>query len=281
MTALRRVASAVAGLTLLATAVAGCEWPDGTRYVDVVFDATDASMGVVYRTTTNSAGQQVELKMDIYRPRGDTETERPVQMWMFGGGWQGGTRDMMTNYAVDAARRGYVGVTIDYRIRPGGGDVIQLAGDAYEDAIAAVQWLKDHAGTYGIDPDAIVAGGYSAGAVNAMNLLYWPGERGPIGQSTVAGGVAIAGLSLGAPDGDDPPGLMHHGDADPIVQYQAGRTTCDNAQAVDAHCTFFTYAGGDHFIAFTQATPIMERTADWIFEQVLWPLGYRAEQMGS
>jgi acetyl esterase/lipase len=281
MRGLRRVASAVAGAALLATTFTGCDWPEGTRYVDQVFTQADASLGVVYRTTTNSAGQQVQLRMDIYEPRGDTATERPVIMWMFGGGWVFGDRGQMGAYAQDAARRGYVGVTIDYRIRPGGGPLLDLAGDAYDDAVAAVEWLEANAATYGIDPDAIVAGGYSAGAVNAMNLAFWPGERPGPAQSGVAGAVSLAGLSLGAPDADDPPILMHHGTADTTVLLEHGRTTCNNALAADVHCTFFEYAGADHLLPVFQAGLIAERTADWVFETVLWPLGYRDEQVGG
>jgi len=281
MRALRRVASAVAGAALLATTFTGCDWPEGTRYVDQVFPQVDASLGVAYRTTTNAAGQQVQLRMDIYEPQGDTAAERPVMMWMFGGGWLFGTRGDMTSYAQDAARRGYVGVTIDYRTRIGGGPLLDLAGDAYDDATAAVAWLKANAATYGIDADAIVAGGYSAGAVNAMNVAFWPGERPGPAQSGVAGAVSLAGLSLGAPDADDPPIMMHHGTADTIVLPEHGRATCDNALAAGVHCTFVEYPGGDHFVPVLQAGLIAERTAEWVFETVLWPQGYRDEQVGG
>ena len=30
------------------------------------------------------------------------------------------------------------------------------------------------------DPDAVVAAGYSAGAVNALNAIFMPGTRGPV-----------------------------------------------------------------------------------------------------
>jgi acetyl esterase/lipase len=183
----------------------------------------------------------------------------------------------MTSYAVDAARRGYVGVTIDYRIRPGGGPVLDMAGDAYEDALAAVDWLKAHARTFGIDAEAVVAGGWSAGGVNALNLLYWPGERGPVDQSTVAGGVSIGSLGVGTPDADDPPALMHHGEADPIIGIDQGRATCDAANAAGSGCTFMAYPG-DHSIAFTAPQLIQDRTADWVFENVLVPRGYRPQQ---
>jgi acetyl esterase/lipase len=267
----------LAAAAVLATA-AGCEWPEGTRYVDEVFGEVEVTRDIVYRTTTTHEGETVELKLDIYEPVGDTAAQRPAVFWMFGGGWTAGDRQQLSSYAEDSARRGYVGVTIDYRIRPGGGDLIAAAWDAYDDAVGAADWLKANASDYRIDPNAVVAAGYSAGAVNAMNLLYAPGTRGPE-ESPVAGGVAIAGLSfVSSPDEPRPPAIMHHGDADPIVPYDSGLGTCNDARDAGNTCDFLTYEGGDHFIAFTNIEEIQQETAHLIFERVLWPLGYRIEQ---
>jgi acetyl esterase/lipase len=276
MRALRRLLPALLGLGLLASTLGGCEWPDGTRYVDVVFDDVQITRDVVYRRTTTWQGQAIDLRMDIYQPAGDTVAERPAVMWMFGGAWVAGDRGQMTSFATDSARRGYVGVSIDYRIRPGGGgDILAGAMDAYDDAVAAAQWLRANAAQYRIDPDAIIAGGYSAGGINALNLLYTPGTRGPA-TSPVAGAVAVAGLSFNEPTAGDPPALMHNGTNDAIVPYDSSRATCDGARRVGDKCRFYPYEGAGHEIAFTQQALILERTADFIFEIVLVPMGYRA-----
>lgn len=276
MRTLRRGLPVLAGLLLLLAAT-GCEWPEGTRYVHRVFDGYTTTENVVYRTTTDFRGNTVDLKLDVYQPAGDTAAKRPAIMWMFGGGWVSGDKSMMTPYAQDAARRGYVGVSIQYRIRPGatGPSLIQAIVDAYDDSVAAVQWLKDHAAEYRIDPEAIVAGGYSAGAVNAMHLLYFPAA----GTSSIAGGVAIAGGSGAQPEPGDPPAVMHHGDADQIASYANAQALCNNAEPAGDVCRFFTYTGADHFVFFTQTAEIQDRTADFVFEEVLWPLGYRVEHV--
>jgi acetyl esterase/lipase len=278
MRQLRRGVTALVGLAVVATTAAGCEWPDGTRYVDTVFaaDQVRVTTDVTYDTVTNSQGQQITLELDVYSPpAGDTVTERPVVIWGFGGGWVAGDKNQLSAYARDSARRGYVGVAIEYRTSPTGGNAVDLAGAAYEDTLSSVQFLKDHAAQYGIDPDAIVTAGYSAGAINALNTAIWPGERGPA-TSPVAGAVGIAGFSFGQSDPGEPPILQFHGADDTLVPEATGRNTCDQHRAAGNHCTFFSYPGEDHFVAFTQLNSIAERTADWIFEQVLWPLGYRA-----
>lgn len=274
MKTLRRLVPLVAGVALLASS-AGCDWPPGTRYVHQVFDDVDVTQDVVYRTTTNYLGETVNLRMDIYQPAGDTAAERPVVMWMHGGGWTFGDESLMSAYAQDSAERGYVSVSITYRLR--NTTSLEAAYDAHEDAVAAVAWLKSHAAEYRIDPDAVVVGGHSAGAINAANVLF---RSNP---SPAAGGVVISGLSLGAPTEGDPPVIMHHGTADDTVSYDLGESMCTNTRDAGNTCIFFTYEDQGHLIPYQEpaATQIKERTADAIFEQILLPLGYTAEQMDA
>jgi acetyl esterase/lipase len=276
----RRLIAALGGLALLASvSMAGCEWPEGTRFVDHVFDEVDITRDVVYRSTTDYTGQPVDLRLNVYQPRGDTRAERPVVMWMFGGAWIFGDRNQMEAYAIDSARRGYVAVTIDYRIRflqwLDTAGTLAAAMDAYDDAVAAVAWLKDHAAQFRMDPDAIVAGGVSAGAVEALNLLYIH-DRGPT-TSPIAGAISISGVAFVSPSPGDPPAIMHQGTADTTVAYAAGKRTCDDAVRVGNVCEWLPYEGGDHYIVYWYASQIMETSARLVFERVLWPQGYREE----
>jgi acetyl esterase/lipase len=267
MKTMRRLVPAVLGVALLAS----CEWPEGTRYVDEVFSAYDTTAGVTYRTTTTHAGQTVDLKLDIYEPQGDTLEERPVVMWMFGGYWQFGNRQNMAGYAQDSARRGYVGVTIDYRIRSSEGfDIIGAADDGYEDAVAAIEWLRDHAAEYDLDPDAIVAAGYSAGAINALHALHRPAD------TPAAGAVAIAGIVFTPVSADRGPSVVFSGTEDTLVPYSLAESQCAQSRDLGNVCKFVSFEGADHLIGLTHVTEIREQTAHLVFEEILWPLGYRA-----
>lgn len=276
---LRRLVPAIVGLGLVASTVAGCEWPEGTRFVDRVYAESEIEVttDVVYRNTTKFDGTPVALELDIYEPRDDTRSERPVVVWMFGGAFLIGERGQMAGYSMDSARRGYVAINIDYRTRGIGGDVIAGAWDAYEDVLAAVAWIKAHAAEYDLDPDAIVAGGVSAGGITAMHLLYAPGQRpgGPT-ESPIAGGVAISGLSFIGPTGVDPPSIMHQGTADPITPYDSARVTCDEAIAAGSECNWYGYEGANHGL-IGHVAEVQDETALMIFERILWPQGYRPE----
>ncbi|MBI1246662.1 alpha/beta fold hydrolase [bacterium] len=97
------------------------------------------------------------LEMDIFRPK-DAWGDLPAVVCIHGGGWAKGNRGSHENLAKALAARGYVAVTISYR----------LSGEApfpaaIHDCKAAVRYLRAHAKEYGIDPDKIGAIGLSAG----------------------------------------------------------------------------------------------------------------------
>ena len=52
----------------------------------------DVTRDVVYRQTIDYLGNPIDLKLDIYRPAGDTATERPAIVWMYGGGFAFGDK---------------------------------------------------------------------------------------------------------------------------------------------------------------------------------------------
>ena len=276
MKTMRRLVPAVLGVALLASTLTSCEWPEGTRYVDQVFDAYDTTAGVTYRTTTTHTGAAIDLKLDIYEPSGDTASERPVVMWMFGGSWRFGNRQQLAAYAQDSAKRGYVGVTIDYRIRSSEGfDLVAAANDGYEDAVAALEWLRDHAAEYRLDPDAIIPAGYSAGAINALHALHRPAD------TPAAGAVAIAGFMFTPVSPDRGASIVFSGTNDTIVSHAVARDQCAQSRDAGNVCRFVVYEGADHLIGLTQAADIQEQTAHLLFEDVLWPLGYRPERVDA
>ena len=250
----------------------GPDEPRG-RYLDVTFPDVQVDRDIAYRDTVDARGNPVRLALDVYRPAGDSATRRPVVMWMHGGFFSGGDKSHGEQIATDYARRGYVAVSVDYRLRPFASqfrDTYLASLDAYDDALAAVEWLKEHADDYGINPDAIVAAGFSAGAVTAANLAYLPGERGPA-TSPVAAAIPESGLLYTAPDGGDPPILAFHGSDDTVTPLGNIEPVCELAAAEGVACELVTYAGGDHG---TSRGDIVQRSTSFIAEEVLEPRGY-------
>ena len=65
-------------------------------------------------------GQTVTLKMDIYQPTSDTVTARPAIVWVHGGSFCCGNKSSpeIVDKASVFAKKGYVTVSIDYRLEP-------------------------------------------------------------------------------------------------------------------------------------------------------------------
>jgi acetyl esterase/lipase len=103
-------------------------------------------------------GGDKDLKLDLAMPK-EGAGPFPVVVYIHGGAWRSGTRQDCSPSLEPLAARGYVAVTIDYR----------LVGDArfpaqIEDCKAAIRWLRASAKKYKIDPERIGVVGFSAGA---------------------------------------------------------------------------------------------------------------------
>ena len=98
-------------------------------------------------------------KLDLFRPVGEVDGLRPALVFVHGGGWVRGDKRkvLFLEQAIDFARRGYVCITVNYRL-----DASRLP--CVKDVKCAVRWLRAHADEYQIDPKRIGAYGNSAGA---------------------------------------------------------------------------------------------------------------------
>lgn len=203
---------------------------DGQRYRSHVFERVEVKPDVLYRTIQQAGDRPPhELRLDIYEPAGDTERARPAVLWIHGGGFRPGN-DKRQNYivrmATDFARRGYVSVSVDYRVRDNPtADLPGTVRDAVEDARAALEWVRLHAGDYGIDANWIAVGGGSAGGITAVNLVALEnreaaraGKRGVFAVIDLWGSPSMAG-TIEPVNASFPPTVIVHGTKDTTIPY--------------------------------------------------------------
>lgn len=108
---------------------------------------------------TRSYGPDDEQLLDIYLPDDWRASDRrPVIVHVHGGGWHGGSRHDAAYLAAAQVRRGWVFVSVDYRLTPG----VRFP-DPIRDVDRAVRYVKANAASLGIDPDRLVLSGHSAG----------------------------------------------------------------------------------------------------------------------
>ena len=96
-------------------------------------------------------------RLDIYAPA--EGKEHPVVVWIHGGGWRRGDKGNVQHKPAAFTSKGYVLVSINYRLYP---DV------SYEeqgsDIARAIRWVREHIGDYGGNPERLFLMGHSAGA---------------------------------------------------------------------------------------------------------------------
>jgi acetyl esterase/lipase len=106
------------------------------------------------------------LKFNLARPKDAKEGDRlATVVCIHGGGFRGGDRKGWDAFCKKLAERGYVAVTVTYRLAP----KFQYPA-AIHDVKAAVQFLRANADKYHVDPDRIGAVGDSAGGHLALFL---------------------------------------------------------------------------------------------------------------
>ena len=233
-----RAAVSSLGAIAAAAVLAGCTVPPPPgaaplRYRDQVFTGVTVTSDLQYGSAPDLQGTPQALKLDLYRPAGDTLTRRPAIIWIHGGGFHAGdkTAQPFPKLATTFAQRGYVSASINYRllgtdkcagVDPPPPSCQAAAVEAQHDAQAAVRWLRAHAAAYGVDPDRIAVGGGSAGADTALLVGIHSEDTGSSGtpgvSSKVRGVVSISGVlpveGEALLSSDDAPTLWFVGTAD-------------------------------------------------------------------
>lgn len=187
-----------------------------------------------------------DLYLDVYNPAKGSQSsidgrKKPTIVFMFGGGFIGGTRDdaSYNDWFRMLTQNGYRVVSIDYRLGLKGSNKVGVAQVnvldkaihmAVEDLFSATAFMIDNAETLGIDPANIVISGSSAGAISVMQAEYeicnstsWAGVL-PEGFN-YAGVMSFSGAILSRKGkvkyAKEPcPTLMLHGTADKLVPYK-------------------------------------------------------------
>ncbi|NOY79451.1 MAG: alpha/beta hydrolase fold domain-containing protein [Kiritimatiellaeota bacterium] len=96
-------------------------------------------------------------RLDVYAP--EQGRDHPVMIYVHGGGWQRGDKRVTGRKVPFFTERGYVFVSVNYRLFP---DVNVLS--QARDVADAVAWVHDHIAEYRGDPGQLFLMGHSAGA---------------------------------------------------------------------------------------------------------------------
>ncbi len=165
---------------MLGGAVAGCS-PSGV--LNALAPSRLAGRDIAY-------GGLARQRLDVYAPAGEPGGA-PVLVFLYGGGWTEGSKEIYRFVGGAYADAGFVVVVPDYRLYP------QVRYPAFlEDCALACAWARRHAGTYGGDLSrGMILMGHSAGAYNAAMLALDPSFLAGAGLSRAVDLAGVIGLA--------------------------------------------------------------------------------------
>jgi len=132
--------------------------------------------------------------LDVYAP--PSGSNRPVVVWVHGGGWMAGSKASVDHKPAAFLRRGFVFVAMNYRFVPH-----VAMGDIIADVARSVGWVRRNIARYGGDPGRLLLMGHSAGAQLAAILCtdarHLEAEKVPL--ATIRGCVPVDGDTYDVP----------------------------------------------------------------------------------
>jgi acetyl esterase/lipase len=182
----------------------------------------------------------VKLTMDLYFPPGKTGGPRPVVMYVHGGGWEMGSKSMVSVIPgpAELLRRGYVVAAINYRLAPQyqfPAMIEDVMGDSSGGHLAALLGLTDARAGF----DGPCEWSNETSRVQAVVDLYGPTDLA-VGAAHLSDfALSLMKTAFGVTNADSPvlqraspvtyvsshapPFLILHGDHDDLVPLQQSR----------------------------------------------------------
>lgn len=220
-------------------------------------------------------GPRARHRLDVF-PAMCTPSQ--VVLFLHGGSWQSGRRELYRWLGRALAAQGFTAVIPDYRLHP------EVVFPAFmEDAARAFAWITERAAEYGGDPAAIHVMGHSAGghmaALLALDGSYLRGfglDPGRIRSVAALAGPhstnpleveSVRAVFVDTPDisrarpvklahGGAPPMLLQHGARDATVHEHNSRNLHAALTDRGGHSRLIVYPGLGHIEILITLTPV-------------------------
>ena len=223
---------------------------------------------VQYKTGNTETGD-IPLLLDIYKSSNLCNANRPVLLYIHGGGFTDGDKASLEVPLVAEGlnARNIDVVSIDYRLVgdnpvlspsfqtleddfPVPEDLVELRTAIFaakEDAVDALRWMEDNAAANCLDISQLAIGGLSAGAVTALRVAYGLNDTGitrpePLAVANIFGTlVRFEDLEF-----REAPFITFHGQQDDIIPFEASEALAARADAVGVPYSYYLVEDSGH-----------------------------------
>ena len=261
--------------------------------VDLMAATLEPSRAVVYKKVGDR-----ELHLYVFEPTGYSPTDkRACFITIHGGGWTAGEPRRMYPFADHFAKRGMVGISVEYRLfSPAKGVTVF---DCVKDGRSALRYVRAHAAEFGIDPQKIIVQGGSAGGhlaagtalfdgvdeagedtsvscvPNAMVLLFPVIDTSTNGYGNAKIGARWREISpLHLVRAGVPPTLLFHDTGDKTTPFQGAKAFHEAMLKAGNRCDFVVHEGGAH--GYLMRTRPLYDEAERKTDEFLASLGFLA-----
>ena len=131
---------------------------------------------------------------------------RPVMVWLHGGGFSGGSGNWLLHEGTNLARKeDVVMVSVTHRLNLfgflyladlGGGERWANASNAgMQDIVAALAWIKENISAFGGNPNNVTVFGQSGGGSKVTTLMAMPSAKGLFHRAIAMSGAQVRGAT--------------------------------------------------------------------------------------
>ena len=271
---------------------------------EILAHAADSTREILMETEIFAIKGSDTLRLDRYFLSGIEQTDSPVVVFVFGGGFRFGERysEMFVPYFEFLARHGCTVASIDYRTmlgritfdgRPSPVDFMNILQSAIDTAVVdlydATRYIAQQREAWGIDPEKIVISGSSAGAITVLQAEYYRCNSHSLAASLPEGFRYAGVISFAGAISDKKklhwqtlpcPIMLFHGNADGIVPFRrahlpflgglwGSETIARSLESLDSPCHFYEIDNAGHEIASLPMSRNLYDIAAFLSRQVI------------
>jgi para-nitrobenzyl esterase len=194
------------GIPFAAPPVGDLRWraPQPASKWDGIKQTTQFAPGPIQAWGAPAGKSEDCLYLNVWTPAKSARDRIPVLVWIFGGGFNGGSTSEPNYSGENLAKKGVVLVSIAYRVGQLGFMAhSELSAESPNhvsgnygllDMIAGLQWIQKNIAAFGGDPNKVTIFGESAGGIAVSMLCV-----SPLAKGLFHGAISQSGGSFGPP----------------------------------------------------------------------------------